>query len=194
MGLLLLGAVFSAATALLAVLSKGALAPAVAALALNFSLSLTFYLLGLIFLIASSEATLTSCERVLEYANTAAEAPHVLLGEDEDQVGARAWLKQGAGVTLKGVTVRYAPHLPPALSDANLSIPGGKLTGVVGRSGAGKSTLVAALFRVIEVSSGKIEIGGVNIADLGLRRLRQSLGVILQEPVLAGRTVRQQLP
>merc|ERR1711871_1365015 len=149
--------------------------------------------MGLIFLVASAEATLTSCERVLEYANTCAEAPHVLQGEDEPEADTRLWLKRGPDVVFDDVTAHYAPHLPPALRGANLEIPGSKLTGIVGRSGAGKSTLVATLFRVIELSTGTIEIGGINIASLGLRRLRQSLGVILQEPVLTGQTVRLNL-
>ena len=194
-----LGAVFTAATALLAVNSKGSIAPALAAFALNFSLSLSFYLLGLIFLVATTEATLTSCERILEYANTSSEAPHVLPDEEENdpqqqEGGHESWPTQGADITLTNVSVRYAPHLPLALCGVNMHVSGGgRMAGIVGRSGAGKSTLVAALFRVVEASAGTIEIGGVDIASLGLRKLRQALSVILQEPVLVGRSVRLNL-
>ena len=44
--------------------------------------------------------------------------------------------------------------------------------GVVGRTGAGKSTLALTLSRILELESGSIEIDGLNIAKVGLQRLR----------------------
>lgn len=55
---------------------------------------------------------------------------------------------------------------------------------MVGRTGAGKSTLTLALTRIVELCGGCIEIDGLNIADLGLQRVREAVTIIPQEPTL----------
>ena len=56
----------------------------------------------------------------------------------------------------------------------------GEKIGIVGRTGAGKSSLTLALFRIIEAAGGSITIDGVNIAHLGLARLRSRITIIPQ--------------
>ena len=62
--------------------------------------------------------------------------------------------------------------------------------GVSGRTGSGKSSLMIALFRISELTRGKVEIDGVDISRVPLKRLRSALGIIPQDPVMFSATVR----
>ena len=75
-----------------------------------------------------------------------------------------------------------------------MHIRAGERVGVVGRSGAGKSSLIAAVFRLFPVEAGStIEIDGIDTALMPLHKLRRSLTVIPQDPVLFSGTVRSNL-
>ena len=65
--------------------------------------------------------------------------------------------------------------------------------GIVGRTGAGKSSILQALFRLVELSAGSIEIDGVNIAQLGLHLLRKGIAYIPQQPFLLAGTIRENI-
>ena len=65
--------------------------------------------------------------------------------------------------------------------------------GICGRTGAGKSSLIVILTRLFEVSEGKILLDGLDCAKVPMSRLRKSISIIPQDPVLFSRTVRQNL-
>jgi len=48
-----------------------------------------------------------------------------------------------------------------------MQIKGGEKIGVVGKTGAGKSSLMLAIFRIVELSSGSINIDGIDISTIG---------------------------
>ena len=62
-----------------------------------------------------------------------------------------------------------------------MSVQGGEKIGVVGRTGAGKSSLLTALFRLVELAEGGIEVDGVDISKIGLADLRKGLAIIPQD-------------
>ena len=62
--------------------------------------------------------------------------------------------------------------------------------GICGRTGSGKTSLAMSLFSAVHVCSGEIVLDGVNIARIPLSRLRSSLSIIPQDPVLFSGTVR----
>jgi len=78
----------------------------------------------------------------------------------------------------------------PALHDVTMTIPQGSRTAFVGPVGSGKSTLANLLARVYPVPRGTILIGGTDINDIPVSRVRQSIGYVPQEAFLFSRSLR----
>lgn len=85
------------------------------------------------------------------------------------------------------------PNGPKALDNLSLSVRGGEKVAICGRSGSGKSTLFQALFRMIDISAGKIVVDGLDVATLPREVVRSRLGSIPQEPFLLSGSVRTNL-
>ena len=81
------------------------------------------------------------------------------------------------------------------LHDVSFTIPAGTTLGILGGTGSGKSTLMYLLDRLYPLppECGKITIGGTDIAKISLEHLRSSIGIVLQEPYLFSRTLRDNL-
>ena len=84
---------------------------------------------------------------------------------------------------------------PEMLSDINLTIPAGTTLGILGGTGSGKSTMMYLLDRLYDLPKGcgRITIGGTDIAKISLQHLRSHIGIVLQEPFLFSRTLKENL-
>jgi ATP-binding cassette, subfamily B, putative efflux pump len=80
-----------------------------------------------------------------------------------------------------------------ALSDLNLSVPGGSRVALVGRSGAGKTTLASLIPRFYEVDSGRVLIDGKDVRHYTLKSLRDSVSVVAQDALLFSASIRDNL-
>lgn len=78
----------------------------------------------------------------------------------------------------------------PILKDVSFTIPAGKTVAVLGSTGSGKSTLMYLLQRLYEPTSGTISIGGVPLNKIDREYLRSHVGLILQEPFLYSKSIR----
>jgi subfamily B ATP-binding cassette protein MsbA len=80
--------------------------------------------------------------------------------------------------------VGFSYQEQPVLQQIDWVVKKGSLVAIVGESGSGKSTLMDLLQRFYDVSSGTIQIDGVDIRDISLASLRNLIGVVSQESIL----------
>ena len=85
--------------------------------------------------------------------------------------------------------------LMPILKDIHFTIKAGSTFAILGGTGSGKSTLMHLLDRLYELpkAGGTISIGGVDISAIRLSYLRENIGMVLQEPFLFSRTIRENI-
>jgi len=96
-------------------------------------------------------------------------------------------------ITFSNVKMAYREGLPLVLKEVSFEINPGEKVGIVGRTGAGKSSLLQAMFRVVELEDGKIEVDGYNVRSVGLDVLRRGLALVPQDSTLFLGTLRDNL-
>jgi osmoprotectant transport system ATP-binding protein len=97
--------------------------------------------------------------------------------------------RQAAVVEFEHVTKRYeaqtgkarGAQTPGAVNDLSLVVPAGQICCLVGPSGCGKTTSLKMVNRLIEPTSGRILIDGVDAATRELTDLRRSIGYVIQQ-------------
>lgn len=166
---------------------SGNINPSLAGLSVTYSLSLTYIFNWFIKVITMLEQDLVCAERIIEYQNINQEKPFHI--EEEKP---KNWPTKGR-IEFRNVKMKYRDHLPFALNDISFEIKGGEKIGVVGRTGAGKSSIALTLFRIFELTDGKIEIDHIDISKIGLHDLRKNLCLIPQDPIIFSTTIRQNL-
>ena len=174
--------------ALLAVLSRGAINPGNVGLSLSYALNVTGVLNMLVRQSSEVETNMVAVERIREYQEILQEAPFEV---PENEPGSE-WPEHGV-IKLENYQTRYREGLDLVLRGIDFKTRSGEKVGIVGRTGAGKSSLTLALFRIVEAAGGSIEIDEVNIAQLGLGKLRSRITIIPQDPVLFAGSLRLNL-
>lgn len=84
-------------------------------------------------------------------------------------------------LVLDHLTATYRADDTPALQDVDLRLPPGKRIAVIGTSGSGKSTLLAAVARFVAPATGRITLGGADLADWPETRLRRTVSGVLAD-------------
>lgn len=102
------------------------------------------------------------------------------------------WPRQG-DIKFENVTMRYRETLEPSLRGLTFAVEPCMKVGIVGRTGAGKSSILQALFRLVELSEGRIVIDGTDIKSLGLHILRKGIAYIPQVPFLLQGTILENI-
>ena len=81
----------------------------------------------------------------------------------------------------------------PILEDVSFKIKKGQTVAILGPTGSGKSTLVSLLPRLYDNQSGSVKIDGINVKKISKRLLRENIGIVLQEPFLFSKTLKDNI-
>jgi ATP-binding cassette subfamily B protein len=155
--------------------------------------------------LASIQRGLAAMSRVTEVLDEGVQGPHDRLGGSSDalfikcggpemapalpQSADNRTLLPGGAIEFRGLTFAYDTR-GPVLRDVSFTVPAGAVVAVVGPTGSGKSTLGTLLCRLYEPPRGTVWVGGCDVLDLPLGRLRRSVGYVPQESFLFSRPLR----
>jgi len=145
---------------------------------LSFALFPMMMLAGMLGPISAADA---SASRILEVLDS---EPRVV-----ERTGARPLEHPAGRIAFEGVSFTYDGG-NPVLQDVSFVAEPGETVAILGATGSGKSTLIHLIPRFYDVTDGRITFDGVDVRDLTLRSLRSSIAIALQESVLFGGTIR----
>ncbi|MEM8957565.1 MAG: ABC transporter ATP-binding protein [Pseudomonadota bacterium] len=118
---------------------------------------------------------------------------HVLSSQRQPDTGADLPLR-GHEVRFDAVSFGYGEDGDTAaLRDVSFTAPGAGMTALIGPSGAGKSTVAALLARFYDPWSGRITIGGQDIAAMGQTQLMETVSFVFQDTFLFRGTIAEAL-
>jgi len=139
---------------------------------------------GLSELIIEFGSSLVCGERVAEILET-----KIKVADAPDAIDAPLFRGE---VVFENVTFGYDSGRP-VLQDLSFKAKPGEMIALIGSSGTGKSTIVNLLLRFYDPWKGRILIDGQDIRRYTLRSLREQISVVLQEPLLFHRTIRENI-
>lgn len=174
-------------TAILVVTSRFNVDPSIAGLVLSYILSIVQMIQFTVRQLAEVENNMNATERINYYGTQLEEEPPLHIADVPS-----TWPEKGE-IIFDNVQMRYRAGLPLVLQGLSMHVKGGERIGVVGRTGAGKSSIMSTLFRLVELSEGKITIDGIDIKTVGVSDLRSRLAIIPQDPTLFHGTIRTNL-
>lgn len=183
------GACITIVVTILCVTHQFSISPSSVGLVISSLLQIVSFMSLVVRNMATVENNMNAVERIYHYADKLETEAEFYIPETAPPP---TWPSEGR-ITFNKVVMSYQPGLPPVLKDISFSVKKGEKIGICGRTGAGKSTIMNALYRMSELTSGSIEIDGVDISKLGLHELRSRLSIIPQDPVLFQGTVRSNI-
>jgi ABC-type multidrug transport system fused ATPase/permease subunit len=112
--------------------------------------------------------------------------------EIAERPGAAELPPGGGHLRFENVVFEYLEGRP-VLDGVTLDVPAGQTIALIGQTGSGKTTLTSLVPRFYDVTSGRVTVDGADVRDVTLTSLRQSIGVISQDPFLFSATVRENI-
>lgn len=101
-------------------------------------------------------------------------------------------IKDGS-IDFDHVNFSYLKNNNYVLQDIDLHIKSGETVGIIGGTGSSKSTLVSLISRLYDVSTGDVKVGGIDVRNYDLEKLRDGVSVVLQQNLLFSGTIYDNL-
>jgi ATP-binding cassette, subfamily B, bacterial MsbA len=139
---------------------------------------------SLVGLYTSFQEALGSTKRIFQILD--------MVPDVDDKVDAQTLDTVDGRITLENVHFSYEND-HPVLRDINIDIAPGEIIALVGPSGAGKSTTFNLIPRFYDPTQGRILIDNVDLRDVTQQSLRQQVGIVPQETLLFGSTIRDNI-
>lgn len=115
-----------------------------------------------------------------------------ILDSAEEEMAESGVIPERTDIVFDHVSFGYEEN-QSVLEDVSFHIKEGTTCGVLGGTGSGKTTIVHLLDRLYELKKGTVQIGGVDIRDIPRSWIRSHVGMVLQEPFLFSRTIRDNI-
>lgn len=144
---------------------------------------MSLMILSMVFVMVAMSKT--GCERACEILN---EVPDI-----KDNENPIYEVKDGS-VSFKNVDFSYTDNEEKlSLKNVNLEFKSGETIGIIGGTGSSKSTFVQLIPRLYDVTSGSVEVGGIDVRNYDIETLRNVVAVVLQKNVLFSGTIKENL-
>ncbi|MEA3239598.1 MAG: ABC transporter ATP-binding protein [Candidatus Bipolaricaulota bacterium] len=164
----------------------GSLTPGQLVASINYMSFALFPILMLAGMVGPLSAADASSARILEVLDTDADV--------KEKKGARSLEDVEGRVEFENVSFSYLRDGNDAvLKGINLVVEPGETVAILGATGAGKSSLIHLIARFYDVAAGCVKIDGVDVRDIELHSLRTHIGLALQEAILFGGTIRDNI-
>jgi ATP-binding cassette subfamily B protein len=95
-------------------------------------------------------------------------------------------------IEFKNVYFEYEKN-NPVLQDISFEVNKGEKVAIMGQTGSGKSSLTYLLTRLYDYENGSIKIDGVELKDINKKWIRKNIGLVLQEPFLFSKTIKENI-
>ena len=136
-------------------------------------------------LIAQAQRAVAAAERIDEILRT---APEIV-----DRPHAVELPPGGGDLLFMDVDFAYIQGSTPVLRKFNLHVRAGESVAIVGATGSGKTTVARLIPRFYEVDKGRVLIDGVDVRDVKVRHLRQSVGIVFEDTFLFSDSIRNNI-
>ncbi|MGB3906462.1 MAG: ABC transporter ATP-binding protein [Anaerolineae bacterium] len=140
-------------------------------------------MLGMIIMAVSQAGA--GAERIFEILDAEVEV--------KDKPGATELPAIQGRVVFEDVTFRYFGDQEPVLKGVSFAAEPGQTVALFGATGSGKSTVINLIPRFYDVTEGRVTLDGYDVRDVTIDSLRRQIGIVLQETVLFGGTIRENI-
>ncbi len=117
---------------------------------------------------------------------------HEILDEPTEEFHDDEKIAVKGKIEFKNVSFEYEPG-KPVLKDVSFTVEPGQTVAILGSTGSGKTSLVHLLPRLYDYTSGSITIDGIELKDIDKHAIRKNVGIVLQEPFLFSRTLKENI-